>query len=189
MARPSDSDPKQQQAAFRPIRASSKHSLATITRVHAYNTYHGCRISRQVDRLIPDLAPRSIEPAHLAAMLNALPPEVKEVHESDLGKELRETEDLLVDSYTKERERDIIASLVRQGKRADRVRSRDTLFVDTGNSSGRVTLTRNGPLLRAHSSSQELDTSTYFDEWRKLPAKTKALFSHERNMIRRTFQG
>lgn len=177
IASPAESHGKEEQAAYRVVRVTTEHAKITVSRVHTKNTYHDYRVSRQVDRMIPDLASRSFDPAHVAAMLNALQIEIQTAHDSEEGKEIRECEDLLVNSFTSQRREDIAQDLVDKGSSTDRVEVLSAYKLIPAGERGWSSA--DGPFLR------QLTRKQYYEQWHKLSSTVKPLFSHAKNATRR----
>lgn len=185
IATPGDSHYKEEQAAYRVIRITTKHGVVEVIRVKVQNSYQEYKESRQIDRLIPDLASREFDPKNLAAMLNALQVEIDEAHESDAGKDLKEKQDLLIESYSRERAKDSLLRLKntqdqesedpgtkpRDPSREEILSSYKLISSDAKGFSGEFL--------------EKMSRKAYYQQWRPLEAKTKSLFSHSKNRLRR----
>lgn len=185
IATPGDSHYKEEQAAYRVIRITTKHDTVEIIRVKVQNSYHEYKESRQIDRLIPDLASREFEPKHLAAMLNALQIEIDEAHESEAGKDLIEKEDLLVESASREKVKDALLQLKNaQNQEADDsgTEPRDPAREEILSSYKLISSDARG---FSGEFLEKLSRKGYYQQWRPLEAKTKSLFSHSKNRLRR----
>lgn len=185
IATPGDSHYKEEQAAYRVIRITTKHGVVEVIRVKVQNSYHEYKESRQIDRLIPDLASREFEPKNLAAMLNALQIEIDEAHESEAGKDLIEKQDLLVESASRDRLKDSLLQLKNsQDREADDpgAKPRDPSKEEILSSYKLIS-----PSAKGFSGEflEKMSRKDYYRQWRPLDAKTKSLFSHSKNRLRR----
>lgn len=190
LATPIESHQKEEQCAYRAIRITTKHSKVGVLRIMVKNTYHAYTRSRQIDRLIPRLASRSLDKDVLLTMLNALQVEIDFAHRSFAGKELLNSKNLLAGPFTRTEALDRLLNiapklsdeLLERLVPEDLREERDLAMMEERSAYELVAKESKG---WKDNFLEPKTRKEFSDEWRKLTPAARTFFSYKKNGIRR----